>query len=47
MTRPDDDPLPAQTTDDTDAGWGESPDTDEDEVRRLLDERPPHHLDRD
>lgn len=38
MTEPS---LPDQTTDDTDAGWGEQPDADED--RRFLDERPPHH----
>jgi hypothetical protein len=35
-----DDPLPLQTTDDTDLGWGDEP--AEDDVRRLLDERPPH-----
>ena len=36
--------LPDQTSDDTDVGWGDEP--DEDDVRRLLDERPPHHDDR-
>jgi len=47
MTRPDD-PLPDQTVDDTDVGWGDdAPSADEDDVRRLLDERPPHHVDRD
>jgi hypothetical protein len=35
----DDDVLPAQTSDDTDFGWGERPDSNDD---RLLDERPPH-----
>ena len=45
MTRPED-PLPDQTSDDTDVGWGErTPDDDDDQ--RLLDERPPHHMDRD
>jgi hypothetical protein len=35
--------FPEQTSDDTDAGWGEAPSPDDDEaVRRLLDERPPH-----
>ena len=44
MTRPDDEPLPEQTTDDTDLGWGEDPSRDDDaDVQRLLDERPPHH----
>ena len=36
--------MPDQTADDTDAGWGERP-ADEDE--RLLDDVPPHHVDRD
>jgi hypothetical protein len=36
--------LPDQTADDTDAGWGESADDDDD---RLLDDLPPHHVDRD
>ena len=36
--------LPDQTSDDTDIGWGEQADNDD---RRLLDEVPPHHLDRD
>jgi hypothetical protein len=31
--------LPEQTRDDTHAGWGERPDSNDD---RLLDERPPH-----
>jgi hypothetical protein len=35
----DDEVLPAQTSDDTDLGWGERPDPNDD---RLLDERPPH-----
>ena len=47
MTQPPDDEriLPDQTTDDTDAGWGET-DADDD-TRRLLDEVPPHHVDHD
>jgi hypothetical protein len=31
--------LPDQTTDDTDRGWGEMPNRDDE---RLLAERPPH-----
>jgi hypothetical protein len=47
MSRPDDEPvLPDQTRDDTDAGWGEQSDPTDD-VRRFLDERPPHHDERD
>lgn len=34
------DVLPDQTRDDTDAGWGEWRDADED--ARLIEERPPH-----
>jgi hypothetical protein len=33
--------LPEQTDDDTDAGWGEAPEPDDDE--RLAQERPPHY----
>ncbi|HEY3906942.1 MAG TPA: hypothetical protein VGM14_23760 [Streptosporangiaceae bacterium] len=32
--------LPTQSREDTDAGWGESPDLDDTE--RLTSERPPH-----
>lgn len=32
--------LPDQTTDDTDLGWGDHRDSSN--LRRLLDERPPH-----
>jgi hypothetical protein len=39
---PDDELLPGQTRDDTDVGWGDAVD-DEDDVGRFLDERPPHH----
>jgi hypothetical protein len=40
--------LPDQTADDTDVGWGDASSDDEhDDVRRLIDELPPHHLDRD
>jgi hypothetical protein len=37
--------LPEQTGDDTDAGWGVREDENDD--RRLLDERPPHHVESD
>jgi hypothetical protein len=38
---PDDQPvLPAQSQEDTDAGWGERPEPDDDE--RLYRDRPPH-----
>ncbi len=47
MSTPPDEPLPSQTTDDTDVGWGEDGGDDNDDVRRLLDERPPHYEDRD
>jgi hypothetical protein len=39
--------LPEQTSDDTDVGWGDERPSDDDDVRRLLDERPPHHVDYD
>jgi hypothetical protein len=39
-------PLPEQTSDDTDVGWGEAPE-EPDDLHRLLAERPPHHDDRD
>jgi hypothetical protein len=39
-------PLPEQTTDDTDVGWSEPP-SDEDDDQRLRDDVPPHHSDRD
>jgi hypothetical protein len=32
-------PLPEQTADDTDRGWGERPESNDD---RLLADRPPH-----
>jgi hypothetical protein len=41
-----DDPLDQQSSDDTDRGWGERPrgaDAAAD-LRRFLDEKPPHHL---
>ncbi|MEV7997136.1 hypothetical protein AB0O67_36235 [Streptomyces sp. NPDC086077] len=42
-----DDPLDEQSSDDTDRGWGDRPrggtDAAED-LRRFLDEKPPHHL---
>ena len=38
---PDDQPvLPEQTEDETAIGWGEAPESDDDE--RLRSERPPH-----
>jgi hypothetical protein len=38
---PDDVPvLPVQSRDDTDVGWGDRPEADDDE--RLLRDRPPH-----
>jgi hypothetical protein len=47
VSRPDES-LPEQTRDDTDLGWGEPLAREDDEdLRRLLDERPPHHVDRD
>ncbi|GHE70777.1 hypothetical protein GCM10014715_26060 [Streptomyces spiralis] len=40
-----DDPLNQQSTDDTDRGWGERTDGDATaDLRRFLDEKPPHHL---
>ncbi|MGV9706339.1 hypothetical protein [Streptomyces sp. NPDC003483] len=42
-----DDPLNRQSSDDTDRGWGERPDGDADsaaDLRRFLDEKPPHHI---
>ncbi|MER6088338.1 hypothetical protein [Streptomyces bluensis] len=41
-----DDPLDQQSSDDTDRGWGERP-ADGDSVadlKRFLDEKPPHHV---
>ena len=32
---------PEQSTDDTDVGWGEAPDEDDDE--RIAREKPPHY----
>ena len=37
----DEEVLPDQTSDDTDRGWGEHPD-DEDDDERLIREKPPH-----
>jgi hypothetical protein len=38
---PDDEPvLPAQSREDTDAGWGEQPEPDDED--RLRRDRPPH-----
>ena len=39
-------PLPEQTSDDTDRGWGERPvEDDPDDLRRFEEDRPPHHGD--
>ena len=46
MTHPDEPVLPDVTGDESDRGWGDDRPSEDDEVRRLLDERPPHH-DRD
>jgi len=40
-----DDPLNRPSSDDTDRGWGESfSDSADDDFRRFLNEKPPHHL---
>ncbi|MEV5079003.1 hypothetical protein AB0K74_09275 [Streptomyces sp. NPDC056159] len=40
-----DDPLSQQSADDTDRGWGERTDGDSAaDLKRFLDEKPPHHL---
>lgn len=42
-----DDPLSQQSSDDTDRGWGERADSASDsaaDLKRFLDEKPPHHL---
>ncbi|MEG3627254.1 hypothetical protein V5O46_06090 [Streptomyces sp. C6-003] len=40
-----DDPLDQQSSDDTDRGWGEAKGGDgAADLRRFLDEKPPHHL---
>lgn len=41
----EDDLLPGSTLDDTDAGWGDRSETDQERLRRYLAERPPHHGD--
>jgi CBS domain-containing protein len=47
MTGPDDPLLPDRTTDETEVGWGDEAPDDEDDTRRFVDDRPPHHEDRD
>jgi hypothetical protein len=42
--KPDEPLLPDLTADETDLGWGEDSEDDDD---RLLRELPPHHLDSD
>ncbi|MEU6482689.1 hypothetical protein [Streptomyces sp. NPDC046887] len=41
-----DDPLDQQSSDDTDRGWGERPQSGGSaaDLARFLDEKPPHHL---
>ncbi|MFE9452470.1 hypothetical protein [Streptomyces sp. NPDC006739] len=40
-----DDPLSRPSSDDTDRGWGEGADGDSAaDLRRFLDEKPPHHI---
>ncbi|MFG2314965.1 hypothetical protein [Streptomyces tendae] len=40
-----DDPLDQQSSDDTDRDWGERPEGDSaGDLKRFLDEKPPHHL---
>lgn len=41
-----DDPLDEQSSDDTDRGWGERRGGGDaaDDLKRFLDEKPPHHL---
>jgi len=42
-----DDPLDQQSSDDTDHGWGERSGAGSDsaaELKRFLDEKPPHHF---
>lgn len=42
-----DDPLDQQSSDDTDRGWGERSGSGNDsaaDLKRFLDEKPPHHL---
>ncbi|MGW5284604.1 hypothetical protein ACWERI_35055 [Streptomyces collinus] len=41
-----DDPLSRQSSDDTDGGWGEGPDGRDSaaDLKRFLDEKPPHHI---
>ncbi|MGW7506300.1 hypothetical protein ACWGJ0_00965 [Streptomyces massasporeus] len=41
-----DDPLDQQSSDDTDRGWGERTDSGGNaaDLKRFLDEKPPHHL---
>ncbi|MBB4714610.1 hypothetical protein BJ965_004492 [Streptomyces luteogriseus] len=41
-----DDPLDQQSSDDTDRGWGERTDSGGSaaDLKRFLDEKPPHHL---
>jgi hypothetical protein len=47
VTESDDRPLlPDVTSDEVDEGWGEQRSSEDEDVQRLLDERPPHH-DRD
>ena len=46
MTEPQEPVLPERSRDEEDAGWGDPPAEEDKDVRRFLEERPPHH-DRD
>ncbi|HET7311863.1 MAG TPA: hypothetical protein VFJ17_11115 [Mycobacteriales bacterium] len=46
MSTPDEPVLPDVTGDERETGWGDEVPTEDDDTRRLNDERPPHH-DRD
>jgi hypothetical protein len=48
MTDRDPEPvLPPRTEDERDVGWGDETPFGDDDVRRLVEDVPPHHLDRD
>jgi hypothetical protein len=41
----DEDESPDRSKDDRDLGWGDPSEDDDEAVRRLLAEKPPHHAD--
>jgi hypothetical protein len=47
MTEPSEPVLPDRAMDEQDTAWGDPTGSDDEDVRRLRDERPPHHEDRD